>query len=101
MYAATYGAVLCCVALCCIVLCCVVLCCLSVCLSVCPQARLTCTSIWSLLALMLLLTRYGRPDSRSGSLLLLLLLLPRALVRMTPAFSAMKPSTLSALSMPD
>jgi hypothetical protein len=72
----------------------------------------TCTSICSLLALMLLLIRYGRPDSKSGSLLLsLLLLLPLlpppvllllllVLCRKTPAFSAMKPSTLSALSIP-
>jgi hypothetical protein len=64
----------------------------------------TCTSSCSLLALALLLTRYGSPRSSWSALLLLpplllllLLLLPG---RATPVFSAMKPSTLSALSMP-
>jgi hypothetical protein len=60
----------------------------------------TCISSCSLLALALLLTRYGSPRSSWSALLPLpplLLLLPG---RATPAFSAMKPSTLSALSMP-
>jgi hypothetical protein len=65
------------------------------------NAAPTCTSSCSLLALALLLTRYGSPRSSWSALLplppLLLLLLPG---RATPVFSAMKPSTLSALSMP-